>query len=56
MIKSGVVKPGSPSVVSGKPADIVKNGEALCRGEKAPASLKKMASQLPPEKPSNAGT
>jgi hypothetical protein len=48
MIKHGKVIPGkTPSVVSGKPSDSVKEGEPVCDGEKpADPGLKKTASEI----------
>jgi len=48
MIKDGKVEVGrTPSVVSGKPSQEVKEGEPICRGEKPEdPGLKKLASVL----------
>ncbi len=52
MIKDGQVKVGrTPSVVSGKPSQEVKEGEPVCRGEQPEdPGLKKLASALDVEK------
>ena len=37
MIKTAVVEiPKTPSIVSGKPSEMIKNGEAVCLDEPAP--------------------
>ena len=49
MTKTGVVKPGTPSCISGKPSHFVKQGEALRRGEKRPVTVESLAGKIPLE-------
>ena len=49
MEKRAVVEPGrTPSEISGRPSDMIKQGHAVCRGEAIPASdnEKRLAQQL----------
>lgn len=49
MEKRAVVEPGrTPSEISGRPSDMIKEGHAICHNETAPAGLdeKRLAQQL----------
>lgn len=49
MEKRAVVEPGrTPSEISGRPSDMIKQGRAVCRGEAIPAddNEKRLAQQL----------
>lgn len=49
MTKNARVEPGkTPSVASGAPSDTVKQGEAVCRGEKLEGSIVKTAKAMQP--------
>jgi len=47
VIKQGILKKGvTPSAVSGKPADMIKSGEALRRHEKLPRRPENLQDQI----------
>jgi len=48
MTKSGVVEKGkTPSVRSGRPSELIKRGEAVCRGESPAPTPERLRGQIP---------